>query len=95
MRLQHAPIRLAALAVLAFSVTVPALAQRGRGAPPTIGEGPWDLQTETGKVHVSVLTRDLESPWSLVFLPNGDMLVGERPGRLRVIRGGKHGIWAQ
>lgn len=89
MKLQHAPIRLAALAVLAFGVTVPALAQRGRGAPPTIGEGPWDLQTETGKVHVSVLTRDLESPWSLVFLPNGDMLVGERPGRLRVIRGGK------
>ena len=89
MKLQHAPIRLAALAVLAFSVTVPALAQRGRGAPPTIGEGPWDLQTETGKVHVSVLTRDLESPWSLVFLPNGDMLVGERPGRLRVIRSGK------
>ncbi|MFS8608839.1 MAG: PQQ-dependent sugar dehydrogenase, partial [Gammaproteobacteria bacterium] len=34
-------------------------------------------------------TRDLQSPWSLVFLPDGDMLLTERVGRLRVIRDGK------
>ncbi|MBX3174964.1 MAG: PQQ-dependent sugar dehydrogenase [Gemmatimonadaceae bacterium] len=28
-------------------------------------------------------------PWSMAFLPNGDMLVTERPGRLRIVRGGK------
>ena len=28
-------------------------------------------------------------PWSIAFLPGGDMLVTERPGRLRVVRGGK------
>jgi glucose/arabinose dehydrogenase len=31
----------------------------------------------------------LANPWSLAFLPGGDMLVTERPGRLRLIRGGK------
>jgi glucose/arabinose dehydrogenase len=31
----------------------------------------------------------LENPWALAFLPNGDMLVTEKPGRLRVIRSGK------
>ena len=28
------------------------------------------------------------TPWSLTFLPNGDMLVTERPGRLRIVRNG-------
>ncbi len=31
----------------------------------------------------------LVNPWSMAFLPNGDMLVTERPGRLRIVRGGK------
>jgi glucose/arabinose dehydrogenase len=29
------------------------------------------------------------NPWSIAFLPSGDMLVTERPGRLRIVRGGK------
>jgi len=31
---------------------------------------------------------DLEHPWSIAFLPGGDMLVTERPGRLRIVRNG-------
>ena len=31
----------------------------------------------------------LKDPWSLTFLPNGDMLVTERQGRLRIVRAGK------
>jgi aldose sugar dehydrogenase len=89
MKLSSIPIRIASLAALTLCMALPAQAQRGRGAPPTLGEGPWDIDTEAGRIHVSVLTRDLESPWSLVFLPNGDMLLSERPGRLRVIRDGK------
>jgi aldose sugar dehydrogenase len=34
---------------------------------------------------VVVLTRDLEHPWAVEPLPNGDLLVTERPGRLRVV----------
>jgi glucose/arabinose dehydrogenase len=30
----------------------------------------------------------LEHPWAIAFLPGGDMLVTERPGRLRIVRGG-------
>jgi aldose sugar dehydrogenase len=59
----------------------------GRGPGP-LGDGPWELDTEQGRIHVTVVTKDLERPWGLVFLPDGDMLVTERPGRLRVIRDG-------
>ncbi|MCG8592991.1 MAG: PQQ-dependent sugar dehydrogenase [Kiloniellales bacterium] len=31
----------------------------------------------------------LDSPWGLAFLPGGDILVTEKPGRLRLIRDGK------
>ncbi|MDZ7779769.1 MAG: PQQ-dependent sugar dehydrogenase [Gemmatimonadota bacterium] len=31
----------------------------------------------------------LEVPWSMAFLPGGDMLVTERPGRLRIVRDGR------
>ena len=30
--------------------------------------------------------KGLVTPWALAFLPNGDILVTERPGRLRIIR---------
>lgn len=29
------------------------------------------------------------NPWAMAFLPGGDMLVTERPGRVRLVRGGK------
>ena len=81
------PIRLAAVAALMIGASATAVAQPAQPTP--IGEGPWDIETEMGTVHVTVLTRDLQSPWSLVFLPDGDMLLTERVGRLRVIRDGK------
>jgi glucose/arabinose dehydrogenase len=31
----------------------------------------------------------LVQPWSIAFLPNGDALITERPGRLRIVRQGK------
>ncbi len=43
---------------------------------------------EQPKIRVSVLTRGLVHPWAIAFLPDGAMLVTERPGRLRVIRDG-------
>ena len=38
--------------------------------------------------RVVPVVKALVNPWSLTFLPNGDMLVTERPGRLRVVRKG-------
>ncbi len=35
-----------------------------------------------------IVAAGLVQPWSIAFLPDGNMLVTERPGRLRVIRNG-------
>ncbi|QPL47068.1 PQQ-dependent sugar dehydrogenase [Halomonas sp. A40-4] len=35
--------------------------------------------------HIETLADDLAHPWSLAFLPDGRMLVTERPGRLRLL----------
>ncbi|MDQ3611489.1 MAG: PQQ-dependent sugar dehydrogenase, partial [Actinomycetota bacterium] len=40
-----------------------------------------------GAVRVDVFATDLEIPWDLVFLPDGRMLVTERPGRVRLVEG--------
>jgi len=40
-------------------------------------------------IKTTVLASGLWHPWSLAFLPNGDMLVTERNGKLRVLRDGK------
>jgi len=40
------------------------------------------------RIRTVRIASSLEHPWGLAFLPNGDMLVTERPGRLRVIRNG-------
>jgi len=55
---------------------------------PPLGQGPWDFQAEQANLHVELVTDQLDHPWALAFLPDGDMLVTERPGRLRVIRDG-------
>ncbi len=43
------------------------------------------VNTEKHKLRVQILTRELEYPWSLAFLPDGRMLVTERAGRLRYV----------
>ena len=39
--------------------------------------------------RVVTVADGFEVPWSMAFLPNGDMLVTERPGRLRIVRDGR------
>ncbi|MDM9381649.1 PQQ-dependent sugar dehydrogenase [Chlorogloeopsis sp. ULAP01] len=41
------------------------------------------------KVRVEEVVTGLEVPWGIAFLPGGDMLVTERPGRVRLVRNGK------
>lgn len=47
------------------------------------------FQTAAGEIVVETIAAGLEQPWSLAFLPDGRMLVTERPGRMRIVtRGG-------
>jgi glucose/arabinose dehydrogenase len=56
---------------------------------PPLGDGPFHFETyEQRRIRVSVVTKGLSHPWSLAFLPGGDMLVTERVGRLRLLRNG-------
>lgn len=56
---------------------------------PPLGAGPWLFETyEQRHIKVSVVVTGLGLPWSLAFLPNGDMLVTEKAGRLRLVRNG-------
>ena len=40
-------------------------------------------------LNVEVVVDGLEIPWGLAVLPNGDLLVTERPGRVRLIQNGE------
>ena len=44
--------------------------------------------SERHKVRVTTLAKGLDHPWGLAFLPNGDMLITEREGSLRLFRNG-------
>ena len=61
--------------------------QGGRASPP-LPQLPLIFETAQQRIRVSAVATGLANPWSLAFLPNGDMLVTERAGRLRIIRGG-------
>jgi glucose/arabinose dehydrogenase len=89
--MQHTFLKHCYAGLLATLLVVAAIAQQPIGVPvPPMGDGPFLFDTaEQHKIRVSVVAKGLSHPWSLVFLPDGSMLVTERPGRLRVIRGGK------
>ncbi|MCH8552349.1 MAG: PQQ-dependent sugar dehydrogenase [Natronospirillum sp.] len=54
-------------------------------------QGAVQAETYSSEHHdfsLDVVVDGLEHPWSMAFLPSGDILVTERPGRLQVIRDG-------
>lgn len=64
---------------LAAAMTPPVAAQ---SAPPV-------FRTDEATVKVVTVASGLENPWAMAFLPDGRLLVTERPGRMRVV--GKDG----
>ena len=44
-----------------------------------------DVSSERERFRVVTVAKGLENPWALAFLPDGRMLVTERPGRMRVV----------
>ena len=46
---------------------------------------PSSVATQAGPLNVDVVVDRLDHPWALTFLPDGRMLVTERPGRLRLV----------
>ena len=77
-------------AALAASLSAVALAQAPfpRLQPLPVPDAPRELDTIQQRIRVVPLVRGLAAPWSMAFLPNGDMLVTEKPGRLRIVRNG-------
>jgi aldose sugar dehydrogenase len=75
---KNPPAELAiAVAVCSIFAAVPfALAQAPRSPTPA---------PVNGILRIETVAKGLENPWALAFLPDGRILVTERPGRLRII----------
>jgi glucose/arabinose dehydrogenase len=77
-------VGLVATALLAAQT---AQAQDSRASPP-LPSFPQVYETADLKIRVVKVADGLANPWSLAWLPNGDLLITERAGRLRVLRNG-------
>ena len=63
----------------AIMITVSLVIATGtRGEEPVFG-------SSAGELEVRTIARGLSNPWALAFLPDGKMLVTERPGRMRIV----------
>jgi aldose sugar dehydrogenase len=77
----------------AAALTILILPLLGCQRAPANAEAPLTAETppnasESHQYRVVTVVEGLERPWSMTFLPDGDILVTERPGRLRVVRNG-------
>ena len=77
----------AGLAVVLMLAGQAAPAQESRASPP-LPSLPQIFETADLKIRVDKVADGLANPWSLAWLPNGDLLITERAGRLRVFRNG-------
>jgi glucose/arabinose dehydrogenase len=65
-----------------------ALENRGTGEACQFVESGFGAQGQVN-VRAEEVVSGLEVPWGIVFLENGDLLVSERPGRIRLVQNGE------
>jgi glucose/arabinose dehydrogenase len=58
-------------------------------AAPAVVRAQETLKSAKAAYRLVTLSHDLVQPWSIAFLPDGRMLITERPGRLRVFANGR------
>jgi len=78
------------LVIAALSLSLPGLTQTQFiddyvATPAFVGQTRAPLATQSPRLIVTTLLSGLVHPWGLEFLPDGRMLITERPGRLRVV----------
>jgi len=76
-------------AVIASLASMTALAQPSRLPRTPLPDQPVVVQTAEGPIRVVPVVTGLSHPWGMAFLPNGDVLVTERAGQVRLIRDGE------
>ncbi|HSP25568.1 MAG TPA: PQQ-dependent sugar dehydrogenase, partial [Saliniramus sp.] len=52
---------------------------------PVLAQSPERVSTDLVEIDVETVANGLEHPWGMAFLPGGELLITERPGRLRVL----------
>jgi glucose/arabinose dehydrogenase len=80
-------IRTRAVTVLLVTIT-PLFALAQNRASPPVPPLPATVFSADYEIRVVEVAGGLQNPWSMQFLPNGDLLITERPGRLRIVRNG-------
>ena len=80
-------VSVAAVTVAVVATLLAPLAAQNRTSPPPPAL-PGTFFTAELMIRVVPVVTGLTNPWSIAFLPDGAMLVTERPGRLRIIRTG-------
>jgi glucose/arabinose dehydrogenase len=61
----------------------------GTLAAPAIGRAQDVIRSAKASYRLVTLSRKLEQPWAIAFLPDGRLLITERPGRLRIFANGR------
>jgi glucose/arabinose dehydrogenase len=85
MRVRSTIVAAGIAALMAAAPSAQVNPNRSGPPPPPLPATFWTSETP---IRVVPVASGLSHPWGFVFLPDGDILITERPGRLRIVRKG-------